>query len=54
MSLTREEWKELWYKTKRLESSVATLPSHTGFKKFAEEYVRFMKDKIQSVIGQLE
>lgn len=54
MSLTRKEWEELWDKTKRLERAVADLPPHIGFKKFAKEYVRYVKDKIEQVIGQME
>ena len=54
MSLTRKEWEELWRKTDRLEDAIADLPPHIGFKKFAKEYVRFVKNKIQSVIGQME
>lgn len=54
MSLTRKEWEELWDKTHRLELYIYNLPPHVGFKKYAKAYVRFVKNKIQQVIGQME
>jgi hypothetical protein len=54
MSLTRKEWEEMWEMTQRLELYVSDLPPHIGFKKFLKEYIRFMKNKIQQVIGQME
>ena len=54
MSLTRKEWEEMWEMTHRLELYLHDIPPHSGFKSFTKKYVRFMKQKIQQVIGQME
>jgi len=53
MSLTRKEWEEMWEKTRLLESYIHVISSNRS-KRYIKEYVQFMKDKIQSVIGQKE
>ena len=54
MSLTREQWMEMWEETKKLEYYISDIPPHIGYKKFLRKYVRYMKKQIQSVIGQME
>jgi hypothetical protein len=54
MSLTRKEWEEMWIRTERLENYIRELPPHIGCKSYATKYIRFIKDKIQQVIGQME
>ena len=52
MSLKREEWEDIWYQMRLLECMIAKLPP--AYEKRAEKCIQFVKDKVQSVIGQME
>jgi hypothetical protein len=55
MSLSREEWEEMWKTILRLEDCVREgIPPHSGYKKSAVKQVNRIKQQIQSVIGQQE
>jgi hypothetical protein len=55
VSLTREQWNDLWDTIKRLEDCVLEgIPPHSGYRKSAKRQVEKIKSMIQSVIGQQE
>jgi hypothetical protein len=55
MSLTRKEWEQMWESVKCIERNACSLES-TNFIRMQRimNEVRFIKDKIQQVIGQME
>jgi len=54
MSLTRNEWEEMWESVSKLENMIKGLYPHIGIKKRALVEIRKIKQQIQSVIGQME
>lgn len=55
MSLTRDEWVQMWNSVKRLESVVKNSFSlGNPNRKLALEEIEKVKQQIQSVIGQME
>lgn len=63
MSLTRKEWEELWARTRLLEGYIEDIPPNGAginygqlitIKQFLREYVDYVKDQVESVIGQME
>jgi hypothetical protein len=56
MSLTRNEWEEIWNRLKRIESTNLKVWK-SGHYKWANSInweVQQIKDKVQQVIGQME
>lgn len=51
-SLNRKEWEEMWWEIKRIELYAKELRGERRFMILAE--VKNIKEKIQSVIGQME
>lgn len=51
MSLTKDEWLEMWESIKRIEDRNKDAEYYSSI---IDDEVRFIKDKIQSVIGQQE
>jgi len=53
MSLTREQWIELWNSIKVIESMTAQITTSHVKARIIKE-IRYIKSEIQSVIGQME
>ncbi len=53
MSLTRNQWEEMWRSIKLIETITKNLNSPKRREVILDE-VKFIKDQIQSVIGQME
>jgi len=60
MSLTREEWKEMWKSIKKIERTFISIPDVTTTRQkirdivVARLEVDKIKNQIESVIGQME
>ena len=53
MSLTREEWEEMWKHAKNIENAAGFLKAPPTKQTILWE-IRKIKDQIQQVIGQME
>lgn len=53
MSLTRDEWIQMWYSIKRIEGYIDFKPPSLN-KNGIQKDVELIKEKIQSVVGQME
>ena len=56
MSLTRAQWEEMWESIKQIERAYIenAIPPHSGHRRRVRNAILDIKDKIQSVIGQME
>ena len=54
MSLTSNEWEELWAAIKAIEYVLNNTVYTTQRKQAADKAVIFIKDKVEQVIGQME
>lgn len=54
MSLTREQWEEVWRSIKEIEKDARSLKVSTWQRESILEEVKFIKEKIESVVGQQE
>jgi len=55
MSLSHQEWKQMWEAIRAIEDSVKTFNSMNMLKvRIIEKEINFIKDKIESVVGQME
>lgn len=56
MSLTRDEWLEMWEAVKDIELAYNenAIPPHSGHRRSVKKAIVEIKKKIQQVIGQME
>ena len=53
MSLTREQWIEMWNDIKKIEEQIERTCNCCGCNFYGDDAIKAIKDKIELVIGQM-